>query len=142
MGMLVLSVAILSSSGCTDTAAIIRQATYPPDFKYLSEQELQSNMDKLANQLQLLDMALLGSSSAESPGQQQEVLVILGDMERISRNLRAGPAGSNHPFLEDHMSDFVISVGQARNAASLATPRYYLAGRLAGGCVNCHKINR
>ena len=34
---------------------MIRKVTYPPDFKYVSGQELRSRMDQLAYQLQLLD---------------------------------------------------------------------------------------
>lgn len=141
VGVLLLLTAILSSSACSDTAALIRQATYPPDFNYVSSAELRSSMDQLGYQLQELDQALMGND-AEQSEQQLQVLTALQNIERISTRLRAGPGGSNHPFLQDFMGDFVMSVGQARNAAAQDPPRYYLAGRVAGGCVNCHKINR
>ncbi|MBL4820730.1 MAG: hypothetical protein JKY98_07040 [Gammaproteobacteria bacterium] len=136
-----LALAILTVSACGDTAALVRRVTYPPDFQYVTGQELRSSMDRLAFQLQRLDQAL-EESNIRQANQQQEVLGILRNIERVGANLQAGEAGSNHPFLQDHMRDFVGSVSQARTAVSRNPPRYYLAGRVAGGCVNCHKINR
>jgi hypothetical protein len=122
-------------------ASVIREATYPPDFNYVTGEQLQDSMDQLGFYLQQLDQAL--EPAAGTAGvQQQEVVAVLGNIERIGTNLRAGDAGSNHPFLEDHMSDFVVQVGRARLAAMGSPPSYYLAGRVAGGCVNCHRVNR
>ena len=130
-------------TGCADNSALalIRRATYPPDFNYVTGQQLQNSMDQLGYHLQQLDQALEPTESGQNV-QQQEVITVLGNIERIGTSLRAGDAGSNHPFLEDHMSDFVIEVGRARIAAMASPPSYYLAGRVAGGCVNCHRINR
>lgn len=139
--VLVSIVVLIIVSGCGDTAALIRQATYPPDFNYVSGEELRSSMDQLGYQLQRLDQALVPVEEGQ-PVERQEVLDVLSSMERIGANLRAGEGGSNHPFLEDHMSDFVVEVGRARIAALMNPPSYYLAGRVAGGCVNCHRINR
>jgi len=132
---------ILAVSGCSDTAALLRKVTYPPDFKYVSGEELRSHMQQLAFQLQLLDQALAENNTGQST-QQQQVLGTLRKIERIGSSLQAGEAGSNHPFLQDFIRDFVSDVEHARSAASLNPPRYYFAGRVAGGCVNCHKINR
>jgi hypothetical protein len=33
-------------------------------------------------------------------------------------------------------------VDKARVAASFEQPRYYFAGKVAGGCTSCHKVNR
>ena len=129
---------VLAISGCGDAAKMIRKATYPPDFKYVSGQELRSHMNQLAFQLQQLDQALSKSDSL----QQQEILDTLRNIEQIGINLQAGEAGSNHPFLQDFMSNFVNKISTARNAASLDPPRYYFAGLVAGGCINCHKVNR
>ena len=139
-------VAILSLSvltGCADNPAfaLIRQATYPPDFNYVSGEELRDSMSNLGYLMQRLDEILEPAESGQ-PVQQQEVIAVLGNIERIGTNLRAGEAGSNHPFLEDHMSDFVVNVGRARIQAMGNPPEYYLAGRVAGGCVNCHRVNR
>jgi hypothetical protein len=138
---LVSVVVLMMLSGCADTAALIRQATYPPDFNYVSGEELRSSMEQLGYQLQRLDMALVPAEAGQ-PVERGEVLDVLSNIERIGANLRAGEGGSNHPFLEDHMSNFVVEVGRARIAALMTPPSYYLAGRVAGGCVSCHRVNR
>ena len=139
--MILLLSAILVISGCNDIAAMARKVTYPPDFNYVSEQEFRSRMDQLAFQLQLLDRALV-TSNPERSIQQQQVLDALRNMERIGSSLQAGEAGSSHPFLQDFMKGFMIDVGKARTAASMDPASYYRAGRIAGGCVNCHEVNR
>ena len=55
---------VLAIGGCSDFAPVVREFTYPPDFKYVSGQELRSRMDQLAYQLQLLDQALAQSDAA------------------------------------------------------------------------------
>jgi len=132
---------VLVFSGCSDFAAVVRKVTYPPDFKYVTGEELRTRMDQMAYQLQFLDNALAENNSGQST-QQQQVLGALSNIERISVSLQAGDAGSSHPFLQDYMSEFVINVGRAKQAASLDSPSYYAAGRVAGGCINCHKVNR
>ncbi len=138
--MVLLFSTILTISGCADFAGIVRKVTYPPDFKYVTGQELHSSMDQMAFQLQLLDQALMENNIGGAA--QQQVLGSLRNIERIASNLQAGEAGSSHPFLQDFMQDFVADVEQARNTAALDPPSYYFAGRIAGGCVNCHRVNR
>lgn len=139
--MILLLSAVLVISGCNDIAAMVRKVTYPPDFNYVSEQEFRSRMDQLAFQLQLLDRALVKVNTEQSI-QQQQVLDTLRNIERIGSSLQAGEAGSSHPFLQDFMDDFVTDVRKSRTAASMEPASYYRAGRLAGGCVNCHEVNR
>lgn len=139
--LLLLASCLSLNSACSDFAAAVREITYPPDFKYVSGQELRSDMHWLAFELQQLDLTLT-KDYAPATNQQQEVLETLGRLEAIAGRLQAGDAGSNHPFLYDHMSSFVNDISQARNAAALDPPRYYLAGRISGSCVNCHRINR
>jgi hypothetical protein len=132
---------IMLISGCSDFAGAVRKITYPPDFKYVTGQELRSRMEQMAFQLQLLDQAL-AENNVGRPAQQQQVLGSLRNIRRIASNLQAGEAGSSHPFLQDFMKEFVSDVEQARNTAALDPPSYYFAGRVAGGCVNCHRVNR
>ena len=91
--------------------------------------------------MQLLDQALKQDSS-EKAAQQQVVVGTLGKIQKIGVGLQAGDAGATHPFLQDMMVDFVDNIRRARTAASLEPPKYYLAGRVSGGCINCHKANR
>jgi hypothetical protein len=133
---------ILSMTGCSsEFAAAVRKVTYPPDFKYVTADELRSNMHKLAFELQQLDAALLQTNNAGLE-QQKQVLQNLNNIQKLATGLHAGDAGASHPFLEDGMGEFITRVQEAKVAASLEQPRYYLAGQVSGGCVNCHKINR
>jgi len=131
----------IGGCGDSDIAAMVRKVTYPPDFKYVTGDELRSSMNQLAYQVQLLDNALAGIDS-EQFTQLQLVLDALRNIEKIGSSLQAGDAGSSHPFLQDYMRDFVSDVGKARDAASLNPPNFYFAGRVSGGCLNCHKVNR
>lgn len=158
LSTLLLFVIVFTTGGCSnDMAASLRKVTYPPDFKYVSPSELRSNMAKLAAQMQNLDQALaqileqsndeeqtqgLAQSKMDEESQRQQVLTALRNMERIAFRLQAGEAGSSHPFLQGFMRDFVNDVGRARTAASLDPPLYYFAGRVSGGCINCHRVNR
>jgi hypothetical protein len=138
----ILLLGVLGINGCSsEFAAAVRKVTYPPDFKYVTADELRSNMHKLAFELQQLDSALLQTNNS-SPEQQKQVLQNLDNIQKIAKGLHAGDAGASHPFLDDGMGDFISRVQEAKIAASLEQPRYYLAGQVSGGCVNCHKINR
>lgn len=137
--VMLMTLAVLG--GCADPAATVRKVTYPPDFKYVSRSELKSAMGMLARDLGRLDDALSAGESGSQVDQQQ-VVAILDDIDRTVRGLDAASVGTNHPFLQDRMDQFVSDVGLARTAASLEPPRYYAAGKLAGGCVNCHRVNR
>jgi len=128
-------------TSCSDIAPIVRKVTYPPDFNYVSGEDLRSRMNQMAAQIQLLDQALFDTTGDE-PDRQRQVVAVLRQIEKVGSSLSAGEAGSSHPFLEDFMDEFVADVGQARNAAALSPPRYYLAGRVTGSCAGCHKVNR
>jgi hypothetical protein len=133
---------IMLVAGCSnDFSAAVRKVTYPPDFKYVTAKELRSNMEQLALQMQLLDFALKPDNSDKTT-QQQQVLDALGKIQKIGVGLQAGDAGATHPFLQDMMRNFVDEIRRARTAASMEPPKYYLAGRVSGGCINCHKANR
>ena len=133
---------VLFVLGCSNEfSAAVRKVTYPPDFKYVTAQELRSNMEQLALQMQLLDFALKPENSDKTL-QQQQVLDALAKIQKVGVGLQAGDAGATHPFLQDMMTNFVDDIRRARTAASMEPPKYYLAGRVSGGCINCHKANR
>ena len=61
----------------------------------------------------------------------------LDDIERIGQTLQSGDLNSKHPFLLDAMAKFLSDVGRAKWDAE--HDRYYMAGRITGACVSCHK---
>lgn len=140
-----LSMCILTSSCNSQFASQVRKVTYPPDFTYTTQSSLRSEMAQLAQQMVLLDQALVKipeNTSASREMQREEVLISLREMERIATRLKAGSAGANHPFMDDYIEDFIATVDKARSAASIEPPRYYFAGKVSGGCTSCHKVNR
>lgn len=143
--LFVLSLSIMIASCHSQFANKVRKVTYPPDFIYTEQGDLRTEMTQLAQQMLLLDRALVTSPESTvlaSEAQRQAVLNSLREMERIASRLKAGNAGANHPFMEDFMQEFIAKVDKARGAASIEPPRYYYAGKVSGGCTNCHKVNR
>ncbi len=103
-----------------------REVTYPPDFKYIESETLQSNMSQMAIQISILDGALKHRVAAQGDSDdaiREEVVGALSEIHRTGSELQAGSGGANHPFMEDHMRDFISSVDKARSAASLEEPR-------------------
>lgn len=136
----------LAITACSSQfAESVRKVTYPPDFKYTKPADLRSEMDKLAQQMLLLDKALINVYESNQNGienRRQQVLLALNNMGRTAAKLKEGETGGNHPFMQQHMQEFVAKIDQARTAASLTEPNYYFAGKVSGGCTNCHKVNR
>jgi hypothetical protein len=73
---------------------------------------------------------------------QQLVTTNLQEIERIAGFLQTSDISTDHPFLRDDMNEFLVDVREARQAVSSSPPRYYMAGRITGKCINCHRINR
>ncbi len=147
--MLIVAPCILLIAGCSSQfAASMRKVTYPPDFDYVEQAKLRSDMGRLAQQMRLLDQALIKQydqddhPTVDAESQRQKVLSALQSMGTIASKLKAGDAGANHPFMQDYMQDFVAKIDKARVAASFEQPRYYFAGKISGGCTSCHKVNR
>lgn len=145
-GVLIVVMGSSLIAGCSSQfAESMRKFTYPPGFKYTQPAELRSDMAKLAQQMLLLDETLINEYDPTKDGaeaQRQQVLQVLQNMGTTASTLIEGETGGNHPFIQDHMKDFVAKVDQARTAASLKEPNYYFAGKVSGGCTNCHEVNR
>ncbi|MBA6327683.1 hypothetical protein H4J46_06980 [Colwellia sp. MB02u-6] len=142
---IVVVVSLTTASCSSKFAESMRKITYPPGFKYTEPTELRSDMARLSQQMLLLDKALIKGyepTQAGAKDQRQQVLQALQNMGRTAAKSITGEAGGNHPFMQDHMQDFVAAIDQARAAAALQEPNYYFAGKVSGGCTNCHKVNR
>jgi hypothetical protein len=140
---------LLLSACSTEFSESVRKLTYPPDFNYTKSEDVRSEMHALAQQMLLLEGALDFAPDDASTDIQvsteekrMQVLNALEGMLSAASKLQEGDQGGNHPFLQDHLNDFVSKISKAKNAASLAEPNYYYAGKVSGGCTNCHAINR
>lgn len=129
----------LASCGASDTG--FPPIGNPPAFDYADGDELRSTMHRLAFELQQLDLAMIGEDYRDTMFQQQ-IVNHLENIERFGADLRQGDLASRHQFLLSGMNDFLNNVERARMNAEANPPRYYLAGRVSGSCVNCHDTVR
>jgi len=131
----------MTVTSCAELTPSVRHEIYPPGFDTAGGQPLNSRMQQLGVALQQLDLTL--ASQADQPANlQQQVITSLQDIERIAGFLQASDISTAHPFLRDDMDEFLVDVREARQAVSASPPRYYMAGRITGECINCHRINR
>jgi len=128
-------------AGCSNNPNSFPQIASPPPFDYADGDELRTNMHQLAFELQKLDLSLMMGQD-ENQTYQQEIIDSLQNIERIGGYLRSGDMSTTHRFLRDGMDSFLADVGRAERDASRGTPRYYMAGRISGGCINCHRDSR
>ncbi len=135
---LLIVVAVLLLGSCSSNPDGFPQIASPPPFDYADGDELRSRMHQLAFELQQLDMSLAAEYD-DRPSFQQEVVSSLQNIERIGGYLQSGDLSSRHPFLQDDMARFLRDVTKAKDDASRNSPRYYMAGRVSGGCINCHR---
>jgi len=133
--------ASLFLTACSVNGNSFPQIANSPPFDYADGDELRSRMHQLAWELQQLDLTL-ATQVDNSPTLRQEVVDNLSNIERIAGYLQSGDLSSRHTFLQNGMDRFLADVGKARIDATLGTPRYYMAGRISGSCVNCHNANR
>ena len=136
-----LALLALAMSTCADMTPTVRHEIYPPGFDVESRQPLNSRMQQLGVALQQLDLTL-ASLEDQPVNLQQQVIGSLQEIERIAGFLQDSELSTNHPFLRDDMNEFLVDVRTARQAVSTSPPRYYMAGRITGKCINCHRANR
>ena len=123
-------------SGCADFTRRLRQHTYPPDFQYISREQLQSTMWQLAFHSRELDRLI---RSPEPPlKNRSEILEHLGAMERAAEQLDRSGWPTNHPLIDMNLSSFRRDIRLAREVAEREPPNFMLASPLAGACVYCH----
>ena len=136
-----LLVTTYSLVACSSSGDTFPQVASPPPFDHIDGEELRSGMHQLAFELQRLDSSL-ATENTEGLISQQDVVDNIRNIERVAENLRFGDLSSKHPFLVDGMDRFLSDVNRALADASRNSPRYYMAGRISGGCINCHNTSR
>lgn len=118
--------------------AQIRKATYPPDFVYLEQNQIRSEMALLSLYMRQIDEILLDDSTVSSE-QQEQIIKILSKVDSSVDSLGAGNIRTSHLVLDDHIDQFKSDVTVALRDARSDPPNYFALGRLSGGCVACHK---
>ncbi len=129
-------VVLLLSLACAEQAAQVRRHTYPPDFQYITNEQLQVTMWQLA--------ALIGSveamvDSEEGPEPHRfELLRVLGKLETTAAQLKAEGVHTGHPLLSAHLDTFRDDVIAARREIAREPPGFVRVGTLSGACRYCH----
>jgi len=131
-------VAGVSLAACqSNSLRHVRAVTYPPDFHYITSQEIRTTMGRLAVEVAALD-DLVGQGEETAPAAREEVIQILTRMRALSGQLKKG-AKSNHPRIDDNAFRLGDDIDRALAEARIgAPPSYYYAGRVVGACTYCH----
>ncbi|MCG8588242.1 MAG: hypothetical protein MJE66_03050 [Proteobacteria bacterium] len=114
----------------------LRDLTYPPDFHYITKQDVQTAMGALASEVDALDQALRRGEGAP-PNQREDVVAILSRMQSLAHQLKRR-AHTNHPRIRLHADRLQHDIDRALSSARKEPPNYYFAGVVAGACTYCH----
>lgn len=131
-----LLVALGAWVSCADAGRELRKHTYPPDFQYITTDQLHSTMWQLAALTTRLDE--MSQQPELLPAQRFELMELLKQLERTAGALKDEGVPSNHPLLNAHLDTFRDDVIAARRDVSRDPPSYRRAMRLPGACVYCH----
>lgn len=121
---------------CAHVASGVRQVTYPPDFRYITDDQLRSSMGRIAAGTARLD------GLSRSPGglaeHRDEVVATLLEMERIVSRLNPSDLPTNHPLLNANLERLRQDIQEARMAAQRDPPSLGRAEAVPGSCLICH----
>lgn len=133
--LVVASVTLLS--GCADVPALVRRHTYPPNFQYITREQLHSAMWQLADHVRALD-AVMRQPGPIDAARHAEVERLLLAMREDTSALQASGRPMNHPLIGEHLKTFQRDVSQALAGVEAVPPNYYLVGSISGACLPCH----
>ena len=134
--LVALYVAWIQLLGCTDIAGWLRQHTYPPDFRYITRDELRSTMWQLAYHSRELSRLMRSPETAQE--NRPEIIEQLRGMEGAAAQLDRTGWPTNHPLIDMNLANFRRDIQSAREAAEREPPNFLLARSLSGACVHCH----
>jgi hypothetical protein len=128
--------ALIAGGGTSCNLRQLRSFTYPPDFQYITREEIQTTMGGLAAQIVALD-AVMGQEAGPGPGDQTRVVEILETMKGLAAELKRGRR-SSHPRIDSAAPLLQEAIDRALSAARSTPPNYYFAGEVSGSCTYCH----
>jgi len=132
-----LSVVLLLLSCTGDLGSTLRRHTYPPDFKYLTDEQVRSTMGQMAQLLSRLQGAMETEEDVDESAR-REIVALLRQLEDRARELGPGGWPSNHPEIRANVGRLRDDLQRARVAASSDPPNYYWAGAVSATCTICH----
>jgi hypothetical protein len=126
----------LAIPGCNGLARRMRQHTYPPDFHYITQPEIDTTMGQLAVRVLELDELLL-SEVPLGTADHARVVELLVAMRDLAGALKQGTR-SNHPRIDMSADRLRDEIDVAIRWARKRPPSYYAAGNVSGACTYCH----
>ena len=122
--------------GCGGFGHWVRRYTYPPDFHYITPEELHSTMWQLAYHSRELHRLMLLPDDPKL--HRDAILEQLRGMERATEQLGQSGWPTNHPLVDMNLAQFRNDIRSARQAVEREPPNFLLASPLTGACVYCH----
>jgi hypothetical protein len=117
--------------------ADVRRAQYPPDFHYITKQEIRTQMGQLAAEVVALD-AILSKPGGPTEADRETILAILQRMRTAAGQLEKGEH-SNHPLIDRNAPRLRNDLDRAIEEVRMSQPPiYYRAGEVVGACTYCH----
>ena len=135
--LLALSLIIVSvAPGCARSTEVMREVPDPSSFAYLSDDEVNTAMGRLAQEVVELDEAL---QVTEATRQQynDSLLEILRSMRSSAASL-SKTGETNHPRIDRFLPILIDDINHAIIAAENLSENYYYAGAVIGACEYCH----
>jgi len=125
-------------AACHGVSEQVRKVTYPPDFVYITRQQLDFTMWQLAKDVRELN-ALMRAPVPIDAQRRAAIVGHLTSMEEAAAALQSQPGWhSNQPLVDTNLRRFESDVARARHAVEAEPPNYYLAGFVSGACLYCH----
>ncbi len=133
---------VSGSLSCANDAQWVRQATYPPQFRYISDEEMASVMWRLAGRVHELERHLgdqLKREGEHSPPDVTALLASLARIEKEARRLDSQGRASNHPYLQPKLRDFLAIVERAKLDLQRDPPHFATVDEVWRACSECHE---
>ena len=135
-----LVIALLSTMlvyGC----AQIRKVTYPPEFIYLEQKDINNKMVLMSIYIRQMNQILSRKDNTNSEDQTR-IVKLLSAINSTTDSMGAGSPDTNHLVIDGHIDQFKSDVIAAISAAKANPPNYFAAGQLSGSCVACHQFRK
>jgi hypothetical protein len=128
--------AMAAPLACWGSRPGLQEGAPAPDFNYITDEELESAMWRLAAGIRSLQ-ALFDEAPVKQ-SQRPEVIRILDEMIAAAEELGPEGVATNHSRITHNLERFREKLEIARSSVEMNPPRYYLVGNLSGTCLACH----
>jgi hypothetical protein len=128
----------LAVAACQSIGRGVRKVTYPPDFNYITREQLDDAMWQLAKSVNDLNRAMRQPGPIDAR-RREAIIGALSGMEMTAGQVKGKPGWhSNHPVIDAKLERFQRDIVAARRAVEAEPPNYFLAGSASGACLYCH----